>query len=231
MDANPKEPEQSPLLAIAIILILVTAFTAGVAYQNSRVLSALRALPPGTPTPTPNPFPSPRIQKDESTGRTVYTNYEYGFLFGYPANVFVYSEQQPYAFFLSNKENGKSPWELGSDGLWLNVSYEPINQERRDYFASILAMKNNTTDTKNAVTKLTALTTPEASGAAYFQGLPPNVKGEAAYSYEAVWISETKVYRLTLGAPTEKGIRKYKSLFDDIVSSFTFIRSQEASSS
>ncbi len=229
---DPKKRDHPPFLTLLLIILILSSVVASYfVYQNNQTLTSLKELTKPTLTPSPNPFPPPRTQKDESSGRSVYTNFEYGFLFGYPSDMFIFSMQEPYGLFLSNKPNAGSPMEVGTDGLWLSVSYESLSKERQDYFQSIIEMKNNTTDKKRAITKLSTLTAPEASGASFFQGVPENFVGEPAYAYQAFWVRGSRTYRLVLGALTERGIRKYKSLFDDLVSSFTFISSREAPSS
>jgi len=93
--------------------------------------------------------------------------------------------------------------ELGTDGLWLNMSFEPSGSTMADHYQRIIDMPVSSSNEEQAITKLSNLTTNEINGGVYYQGVAKSFVGEPAYTYEAVWLQKGITYRLSMSAMKE----------------------------
>ena len=228
---TPNSPEpakkSSPILIVAIILMLIAVLAAGGYLLWLKYFSGSGT----TPTPTPIAIVTASPTPDPTVNWKTYTNTQAGILFKYPSEVFVYqSNPQQDAQFWSNKINVGAPLELGLDGIWLNMSFSNPGAVMTDFYNKIINLKVNESITQSAVTKLTNIKSGDVMGATYYQGIPPNFAGAPAYTYEAVWIKEGIVYRLSLSVLTEENLQKYKTTFDQMVSTFKFVEATQMAS-
>lgn len=179
----------------------------------------------------PTASPTPALTTPTSTtvnalgNMKAYTNNTLGFSFQYPSDLFVYQgNPQTDSQYWSNKINGGAPLELGQDGIWLNMSFSNPGKTMNDFYNKIINLKVNESISESAVTKLSDLNTNSIKGAVYFQGVPTNFTGEPAYTYEAVWIKGSLVYRLSFSAFTQENLQNQKKTFDQILSTFKFVQ-------
>lgn len=173
--------------------------------------------------------PSPALTTPTSTtvnaldNMKVYTNTAFNFSFQYPSDLFVYQgSSQTDSQYWSNKIDGGGPLELGQDGIWLNMSFSNPGPTMTSFYNKVIDLKVNESISESAVTKLSDLNTNGIKGAVYFQGVPANFAGESAYTYEAVWIKDSFVFRLNFSAFTQNNLQNQKKTFDKILSTFKF---------
>lgn len=224
---GPAKPNNSKILLTSLIVLeVLTLSVAGYFGYQFMQLKKQIAYNVASPTPTAvtqSPTPTEPVATDETTSWKTYVNSQASFSFKYPADVFVYQgNPQQEAQFWSNKINGGAPLELGQDGIWLNVSFSNPGDTMTDFYNKIINLKINESIAQSAVTKLGDIKSGDVIGATYHQGVPPNFAGEAAYTYEAVWIKGGVVYRLSLSAFSEQNLQKYKTTFDQIILTFKF---------
>lgn len=238
---NPVSDIQVPALQQTktnlIMPILVTLLVSGVIFgfggyyvgKQSSIGQQLTSVSQNAPGATLQTSPSPALTTYTSTtvnvpnNMKVYTNTTFNFSFQYPSDLFVYQgSPQTDSQYWSNKINGGAPLELGQDGIWLNMSFSNPGPTMTSFYNKIINLKVNESISESAVTKLSDLSTNGIKGAVYFQGVPANFAGEAAYTYEAVWIKGDLVYRLSLSAFTQNNLQNQKKTFDQILSTFKF---------
>lgn len=209
----PSNPQSKFLLPLFAVLLLGMGLVGG--YYISRNTS-------GNPVYSPPQIPQP-TQAVNANIKT-YQNAVYNFSFQYPTDLFIYQHPpQQEAQYWSNKANGGSPMELGTDGVWMNMVFSNPGSSLINFYKKIMDLPINGTLSENGVTKLSNITTNGVQGVTYFQGVPPNfVGGGPAYSYEALWIQDNFVYRLTFSTFSEAKLTTYKPTFDQIVNSFKF---------
>lgn len=229
MEQVQPKPSQLPIVLLSLLSFI---FLSGMNYFYLRMKSInvklasspnLATVPTNTTQPSPSILPKSTIEINPKTNQTIYTNDTYGFNFEYPQELFVYHGEQSNAFYISNKADGGAPMELGSDGLWLNVSFGSQGPAMESWYRQeVLAMPIMSTNNKSAITKLSNLNTNGVVGLVYFQGIPPSFVGEKTYSYVALWIKDSIIYSLNFSAFELDILKKYKPTFDQIVATFQF---------
>ena len=199
-----------PIMIGGVLLLLVVA--GGGYYLGTQKNSfstntrQTNLTPTGTDsTRSMSPTSLTTVPSDDVTADwKVYANLTHRFSFRYPRDVFVYQgEPEQDTQYWSNKVNGGAPFELGQDGLWLNVSFTPRDRSMMDFYNRIIELEPNETIVGSAITRLSDIDSKGVRGATYHQGRPTYHVGDPADTYEAIWVKGNMVYRLSLSAFTE----------------------------
>ena len=127
--------------------------------------------------------------------------------------------------YWSSKPGALAPLELGIDGFWLDIQVYDNNPDLVTLYQKLINLRVGETDNggfKNVSTKLSSLNTEGVQGATFASKPPPNFAGEPAYTYDAVWIRNNKLYLLSLAYMSESNRDSHKGLFNQILTSYKF---------
>lgn len=218
--SEPPRKKVSKWLVISSVIILPAAI----------IFIAFKLITQKGITTPPEPIPTALVEPstDPTADWKTYTSKDSNFSFKYPDNLFIYqSNPQLDSQYWSNKADGGDPLALKPDEIWLIMSSSISDSTTMDFYNKITNLKVNDTIPESAVTKLSELNTGGIKGSTYYQGLVLNSAGEAIYTYEAIWVKEDTVYKLSLSAITEENLQKYKGVFDQILLTFSFTNPSE----
>ncbi len=208
-------PSQQPKNNVNIfinIFIFLLGILIGLGIPKTTLLSGLR-IPYLSATPTPTPFPIPTPTPNPTADWKTYTNNNLGFSFKYPVDYFKFQEESSTGVYLapSKGQGGNGPKFLEKTDVWLDVNDEtPVD-------LSPETPKN-----------------PVIIGGVSGYKIVSNfavVAGDVRiYDYLA-WVSKNnKLYTISLSSWDPNTLKNSEKLFDQILSTFTFIGQSSAAS-
>lgn len=186
---------------------------------------------------TIKPLPQAQSFPVDTENDGVYTNYQYGFKFKYPNKFFVKQTNSLVNIGWYNQADAETPFDLRENGIWMSLSIaSPINNRSNfdgltNNFDSIFSMKVGDT-TQYGVTKLRSVKGRNYKQIIFFSKTPESKTSEHSVSYVSEWIVDNKNYLslyFSAGENKEGLLRKYKITFDQIVNSFEFFDTSNAS--
>lgn len=153
----------------------------------------------------------------------VYTNYEYGFKFKYPEDIFVEQFNSVNHDGWYNEKGASTPFDLDENGVWAVVVFTESTKRFED---SVSRKFNLVTGETNSLgeTKISSIEKTGYKNVVFFEKIPEEKGSEHSVSYKSEWIVDGRYISLSLSARENKDslLMKYKNNFDQMVSSFEF---------